>query len=538
MKIVTGSRRRNGTGSIRMMVGCGMWLLGSALSIQAQSIWDGGGSNGSWSTPENWQGDVAPVSSTTTQIQFAGSTQTTVDVDTAITAQRITFNSGAAAFTLNNSAITLQGTGSGYQTVINSSSNLQTINNALTITAGGINASTGNLQINGPVTVAGANGFRLAAGVGKVLTMSGAMSGGITGDSFSVDAGGGTVVLNNAASTWSGGFNVWKGTVIANGNGVSDYATASVFGKNGAVSVGIAGGNANAAVLTGGAYTLANSFRIQSNATAGVTYTLGGSSASNSTFSGVIKLGTISGAADGVNVSAAAGGRVNFTGGIVREATATGTGDTVNKIDTGVVALSGTNTYSGVTTVSAGVLLVNGTLSAVTTGTVSVVSGATLGGNGRILRDISVADAATLSAGDMDLLGNSLVGTLTVGEAANNASLLLSNASNLTFDLASTAASDKVAVFGNLTLDGVLNVNALSGFDVGTYTLFTYTGSLTNNGLDFGLTPGGYSYTIDTGTTGVVSLTVVPEPNSLALILLAVTCLCIWSHCRRFQQAV
>lgn len=536
MRISPVNQIMNCTGKVRVTVACGLVLLGSTLPMVAQSIWDGGGSDGKWGTAANWQLDTLPVSATTTQIQFAGSAQTTVDADSAVTAQRITFNSGASAFTLNNSAITLQGTGSGYQTVINSSANLQTINNALNITAGGISASAGNMQINGTVAVSGANGFRLAAGPSKVLTINGAITGGITGDAFAVDAAGGTVVLNNTASTWTGGLNVWNGTVIANGNSVSDYATASIFGKNGSVAVGISSGSANAAVLTGGSYVMANAFRINSNASAGVTYTLGGNSASNSTFSGVIKLSSISGTADGMNVTAAAGGRVNFTGGIVKEATATGTGDTVNKVGAGVVALSGTNTYSGVTTVSAGVLLVNGTLSAVTTGTVSVVAGATLGGNGRVLRDVSVADNASLAAGDMDLLGNSLVGTFTVGEAANNASLLLSNASILNFDLATTAASDKIAVAGNLTLDGVLNVSALTGFDVGTYTLFTYTGSLTNNGLDLGTTPGGYTYTVDTGTAGIVNLTVVPEPGSMALLVTSLIGLGAWGHRRKHAR--
>jgi hypothetical protein len=57
-----------------------------------------------------------------------------------------------------------------------------------------------------------------------------------------------------------------------------------------------------------------------------------------------------------------------------------------------------------------------------------------------------------------------------------------------------------------------LNVNALTGFGAGTYRLFNYTGTLTepSGSLAVGTTPGlGYTYTVDTGTTGQVNLDVV-----------------------------
>lgn len=530
MKTSTVEQVMKYSGKKSLVAVCGLVLMGSALSLTAQSIWDGGGGDGKWSTAANWQGDAVPASASTTVIQFAGASQAVVDVDSAIAAKSIAFNSGASAFTVGGSALTLTGVSTGVANVVNNSASLQTINSALAITTGGISAYAGNMQINGTVTMSG-SGFRMMAGVGKTLTVSGAIAGTISGDSVSVDATGGTVVLSNATSSWTGGLNVWNGSLILNGNTVNTWATPSVIGKNGAINVGVSGGTGNAAVLAGGAYTIGNSFRINSNANA-VAYTLGGSTADNSTFSGLVRLGSASGAAKGVSVTAADGGRVNFTAGILRESTATGAGDIVTKTGNGVVALSGTSSYSGVTTVSAGTLLVNGTLSAaLTTGTVSVGAGATLGGNGYVVRSISVADNAKFSVGDMDLLGNSLVGTFTVGDVSNAASLLFSSSSILNYDLGSIANADKVIVYGDVTLDGVLNLTALSGFDVGTYTLLTYTGSLNNLGLTMGTTPGGYSYSIDTLTMpGEVRLTVaVPEPGSMALVTAAILFFVVWT---------
>ncbi|MDM7580212.1 autotransporter-associated beta strand repeat-containing protein, partial [Xanthomonas fragariae] len=47
-----------------------------------------------------------------------------------------------------------------------------------------------------------------------------------------------------------------------------------------------------------------------------------------------------------------------------------------------------------------------------------------------------------------------------------------------------------LAVNGDLTLDGTLNITDLGGFGTGVYRLIDYTGALTNNGLGIGTLPG------------------------------------------------
>ena len=66
--------------------------------------------------------------------------------------------------------------------------------------------------------------------------------------------------------------------------------------------------------------------------------------------------------------------------------------------------------------------------------------------------------------------------------------------------------NDLITVGGNLTLDGTLNVIALPGYGAGYYRLISYDGGFTNNGLDIGTVPGGYSYALITGIAGQVNL--------------------------------
>ena len=76
--------------------------------------------------------------------------------------------------------------------------------------------------------------------------------------------------------------------------------------------------------------------------------------------------------------------------------------------------------------------------------------------------------------------------------------------------------NDLISVTGDLTLDGTLQITPLAGFGNGSYRIFDYTGSLTNNGLS--LQPGFLaSYpgsAIDTSIANQVNLTVVPEPTA------------------------
>ena len=176
----------------------------------------------------------------------------------------------------------------------------------------------------------------------------------------------------------------------------------------------------------------------------------------------------------------------------------------LSKLDTGTLVLSGTNTFSGATTVSGGTLVLNGSVA----GAVDLASGTTLTGDGDAGGAVTVANGATLAPG----AGGA--GTLTLG------GLILNSGSILAFDLGAPdtpGASDRIAVAGDLTLDGTLNAADAGGFGLGVYRLIDYGGALTDNGLAVGAIPAGFDpsqLSVQTSTAGQVNLVVdavIPE---------------------------
>jgi autotransporter-associated beta strand protein len=140
---------------------------------------------------------------------------------------------------------------------------------------------------------------------------------------------------------------------------------------------------------------------------------------------------------------------------------------------TGTWTLKGTNTYSGVTTVSAGTLLVNGSI----TSAVTNQSGATFGGTGTVTGDVGFGSGAFA---------------------------LFNNSAALTIN-------------GNLILNGnTVNLNLSNNVPAGTYTLATFSGTASGS---FAGTPTILSGSIANGSTPSVSI----SGNSVLLTVSKVT---------------
>jgi len=196
----------------------------------------------------------------------------------------------------------------------------------------------------------------------------------------------------------------------------------------------------------------------------------------------------------------------------------TGT-NSITKTGGGVAIVTGTNSYSGETIVSNGTLAVRGAglitntpsidiatnaildVSNHTNGSLTLVNGQIVQGDGTISGNLIMGGGSALSP------GADSVGTLTF---LND--LVVSNGVTLQYDLGIN--SDLTVVSSNLTLGGTLNINDAGGFDTGTYTLVTYGGTLTDNGLTVGTTPDtNLLYVIDTNTAGEVKLNVTLFPS-------------------------
>ena len=353
--------------------------------------------------------------------------------------------------------------------------------------SGGTFVNGGTLQFvnkyfaggTGPITLNGGTLFLNGIGTGSTISSTGTntlqtyaqpyagfnLQG--SGD-LNVNVGGGGVF--SPGGDWSG----FAGTLnFLTGNWIRELNTVSFGSSNAVWNFGSAGGLYNkyggstiflGAVFGGASSGLAGATTATASLT---TYAIGGVN-TNSIFNGAISDG------------GAAATALVFNG-------------------PGSLMLGGNNTYSGETTVNGGTLLVNNTAGSGTgSGPVSINPGGALGGNGTIGGQVSLAAGATL------VPGNNGAGTLTITN-----DLGLNNASLIQFQLGTN--SSLVAVTGDLTLGGTLNLIASAGFGPGTYTLFNYGGALSVGILTIGTVPAGYSYTIDTSVQGQVNL-IVAQP--------------------------
>ena len=188
------------------------------------------------------------------------------------------------------------------------------------------------------------------------------------------------------------------------------------------------------------------------------------------------------------------------------------------KTGTGTLTLSGVNTFTGTTTISAGTLLVSGSIS----GSAVSVNGGTLGGSGGTTGAVTVATGGTIAPG-------SSVGTLNTGALTftGGAFGLEINTTAVTSDLAN--------VTGNLSLLGGASLSitdfAVSGTPLSIGQVFTFidysgawdsgafAGYADDSQFTLGLNDYRISYNgVDNATTAV-TLEVVPEPGSAVLLL-------------------
>lgn len=190
----------------------------------------------------------------------------------------------------------------------------------------------------------------------------------------------------------------------------------------------------------------------------------------------------------------------------------------------GTVTLEKANTYTGVTTVNAGKLLVNGSTSA--SSVVTVNSGGTLGGSGTIGGNTTIASGGSLAPGNSP-------GLLTFG-----GDLTLNSGSTSNFQIDGTARGttyDAVNVAGLTTLGGtlaldfsatiadgtLLNLFGGAGELTGDFSYITatgaYTGSFTNDNGYWTLVDGGQTLAFSSlsGNLGI-GVNAVPEPSTYA----------------------
>jgi len=541
-------------------------LIALTQSARAElATWTGAaGPNFNWSQTNNWGANTIPTTSGTAVFGAGGGANLSPVLDSNQTILSALFSSGGynlgstGGATLSFSNTTGAGivaNGSGTSTIsANLSSFAQTLVlatpvNLITGTNGGniVLASSSTFTLNYNGTGAGIQSSGVTNAAGTTITFAGkvaiANSGSGTDIRFQKSGAGTLLITGSSSMAGMSSLRLDSGTVQFNSGGA--------FGTRLEAIVSTANSNNNIAVLGGDAGAIvANQIQLLNGGNIiGTSHVLGGVNTSGTvvfdagTSPTQLSFSTTNAGATTTDkltqFTAATGGRVEFRSSIQDNGAGVRTGG-INKVGGGTVVLTGTaNSYSVGTLVTAGTLLVNNTAgNGLGTGSVTVNSGATLGGKGFIVTGTAGAGSISVS-GDIspgDAADALPIGTLTFNGTNTTANLLTMNSgAKFKMDLGSGLQSDKIALVNGATGDIIFNSTVIDFTDLtsgaltfGNYTLFTsdVAGAYANLSLSGTTITGGLSFTglgSYAGSTLQVSgnniiLNVVPEPSTVAML--------------------
>lgn len=431
---------------------------------------------------------------------------------------------------------------------INSVSSGSALPNGL-VSVAGDTAWTGTISGNGD----GGNNFRISnAAAGTTLTLGNIVATGtwgtITGSSATglVFVGSGNTTVDGAISGTMGLITTTSGTVTLTSNtstftgGVRFQSSATIAANsfNSTTPDGTASANPSGSSLGAPPTTAAATIYFAQNNTSAnngrLKYTGTGENTNRPL--------ALNGNSGTITLEQGGTGNINFTADLIVSATGaktlTLTGSTsgtgqfsgvipngvsgstmgVSKTGSGTWILSGNNTYTGATAVSAGTLLVNGAIAASTT---SITTGGTLGGTGTVAGAVTVSSGSTILGGDGSFaaddlaLSNSLTMStgstvrLVLGEAGAHSSLTRAAGATGTFTFATAQAFDFInagaapGVYDNIIAGLTADPN-VAGWTIATPGFagtFNYDGA---GGVD-------------------LTLSAVPEPAGLALVGIVAT---------------
>jgi autotransporter-associated beta strand protein len=479
---------------------------------------------------------------------------------------------GSSSYTFGGTIRDMDGgSGGGAVAIVKSGTGTQTL-------TGNKNVYTGTTAVNGGVLSVGilaANGTTSDIGKGTTLSFDGGTlryTGGANttfNRDITLNAGGGTIETANSLScpgvisgTAGGAFiKTGAGALTLGGSGNNTYTGTTTLGGNGKILLAKTGGATaiagdinlastawngnNSGIVLGGNEQIADTSVITWTGGSGVyggtlrlngfTETIGGLVATNGGDNVVENRGSGDGGAYGTGtLTINTTGSSSYTfGGTIRDMDG-GTGGgavAIVKSGTGTQTFSGTNTYTGVTAVSNGTLVVSGNISTSTLTTVAV--GATLGGTGTVGKAIVNGTLAVgNSPGQMNFTDTLGLNGTTVMEIDGTAGAGVAGG----HDFANLTGAGAAGV---LTYGGAMTLDIGTIFGVGTYSwnLFDmasetgtfnpggitladqYSGSLLDGDLNgvWDLTSGSNTWQF-TESTGVLGLTVVPEPSVAALL--------------------
>ena len=487
--------------------------------------------------------------------------------------------SGSSTLRTTNAARTWSGkfggVNSGQTFVIDGNQNLtfDSLNSATSFFASSASATINVNSSNSAVTRFGGTSIGISATASAANTVTIGGSGAVVVSANIVNGGASStnsLELRNTGGVTLSGNNTFTGDLSVRSGGVLNVASLNNKGV-----AGVLGMSTNRVQLSLSGTTSTINWTGTSDASTDREFMLDNSGGTGTTSTATINangtgkmtLGGITGGGSGVvNVSrnlnlAGSGSGGAAIGNIINGVTTGGATNTmtVNKSGTTTWSLTGTNNYTGKTTVSGGTLLVNGLHSddsvvasgggygSTGTGHFEAGNGTTIGGSGRIKGQTSqnnsnlllATNGATVAPGS----AAGVVGTFTLDGAGVDTTgskiLRMGTGSKFAFDLAGDGtSSDQINFWNFVTGDMLLNSNAINLTLSGSQVAGTYTVSLFKFYSDAGTTPTSSFITSGLTTNGIIgagitnislnynsggssidlTYEVVPEPSTLALL--------------------
>jgi len=405
--------------------------------------------------------------------------------------------------------------------------------NALAFGAGVTSATFAGLGGSGDLALTNADNNPVALSVGNG-GVSSSYSGVLSGSGVLTKTGGGTLTLSGANSGFAGvtvsggtlglGSTTGGGATITAGDGTTISATSGVGGSSTASAIVLSGTNANVTLINNNG---SGGFGGNISGTADQTLTISNAGGQNVNVNGTSKqqlngfYGTVAvplGSTLAFRATSLSNGSDNATFNV--------NGNIITRNGGAVVlgALTGSGTLGSGTSGSSNTTL---TYTIGAKNIDSTFSGIIRDGDASTGKLVAFTKAGT---GTLTLSGlNTYTGNTTV----NAGKLVLDPAGQLSFLIGASGVNNKISGTGALALNGTLNLdlaNAATAVD-STWTLVAVSG--TTYGANFGLsgftggTGGLFTKAIDANTqyqfaesTGVLSVTAVPEPATLAGLIL------------------
>lgn len=475
-------------------------LLASHSARAATGVWSTNAVDGAWANSTNWTASPVPGSAAGETATFNANIVTTfrtIDLGAGVTIKSLVFGANGAAYTIGsagagNQALTFEGAGTinanattGFSPLINAkinlgaaagnesftfSANLDSLGNGL-IYAGGISTTQTGIKT---LTIAGA-GSSTVSGVISDGPVSGAT------DNLALTKTGGGVHTLSGSNTYTGPTSVTAGVLsFRNTNAKSPGSTLTSTGSP-TIALGVGGA---------GFYSSADVDSLFAGTLVG--------------FSGV---------------SATSGVGIDTTTGDFTYATNQSAARALFKLGANTLTLTGTNTYTGQTTIAGGAISVASIATNLSTTQINLGLGGLAGsliytGTGETTTR-GVRLSGTTGGGTITQSGPSgllkLGGNITA--AATNKTLVLNGSTNAAGEVAGVISNNSASIFtsvtksgtGKWTLSGInthgngLATSGLTTINGGILTLgangtigaaLTASGVVVNTGGTFAVTPG------------------------------------------------